>query len=85
MVSLAFGKPTIVSPVGGIAEFIKDRENGILSQGGNVAELASNINKLLQDRTLQEELSKNALETNKNFKWENIAEEIYQVYKGVLR
>lgn len=85
LISLAFGKPTIVSPVGGIKEFIFHKHNGLISEGGNVMQLANNINLLLNDSKLQKKLSSNAIETNKGFKWSNVAKEIYEVYKKAAK
>jgi len=73
VVPLAFGKPTIVSPVGGISEFLKDREEVIFSKGGDVRALAGNIIKLINDKKLQEKLARNAAKKNSTFLWGNAA------------
>lgn len=80
-VSLAFGKPTIVSPVGGITEFIKDGKNGMISPGGDVKSLVRNINKVLADGSLRVRLGKEAKRTNEHHTWDKIAKEYYEVYK----
>ncbi|RME55542.1 glycosyltransferase [Candidatus Woesearchaeota archaeon] len=80
-VGMAFGKPIIVCPVGGVPEFIKDHKNGILSPCGDEEELAKNINKLLNDTKLQQKLGKNAKKTNDKFQWDKVAKLYLNVYK----
>lgn len=80
LVSLAFGKPTIVSPVGGIKEIISNGKNGIISKGGDVNELARNINGLISDKKLKAKLSKNALITNNTMLWGKVAKAYEKVY-----
>ena len=53
------GLPVIASRIDGIAEIIKDGENGILFEPGNVAELAEKLKKLLADPAERARLGKN--------------------------
>ncbi len=58
--AMACGKAVVASRIGGIAEIIKDGENGILSEPGSVLQLAEKINKILGDQEMQRELGRNA-------------------------
>ena len=49
LVSFAFGKPTIVSDVGGIKEIV-NKNTGLLVNGGDVRQLSKEILKLLKDK-----------------------------------
>lgn len=85
LVSLAFGKPTIVSNVGGIKETIKEGYNGRLVEGGNVEQLAEKANILLNDKKLQEKLSKNAVESiKKDNNWGDVARFYANLYESIL-
>jgi len=83
LISLAFGIPTIVSPVGGLPEFVKDNHEVIFSEGGNVDLLTKNILNLLRNKKLQLKLSKNALKKDKSFQWDNVALNYYNVFNNV--
>jgi glycosyltransferase involved in cell wall biosynthesis len=85
LVSLAFGKPTIVSPVGGIKQFVNDEKEVIFSEPGNVDELSNNIKRLLKDNELQKRLSDNALIADKNHQWNAVANHTVELYKKIMR
>jgi glycosyltransferase involved in cell wall biosynthesis len=76
--SFALGKPVIGARIGGIPEFIQDGVNGYLFQSGNVNELASKMETLLEDTKKVFELGKNAREFAEN----HFAPEIH--YKRLL-
>lgn len=85
LVSFAFGKPTIISKVGGISEIVKDDLNGILVQGGNVKELSTKILKLINNRIKQRNLGKSVKRFNNMHKWGNIAKATINTYKKMLK
>lgn len=65
--AMAMGKAVIGSNVDGTSEVIVDGVNGLLVDSNNlVNDLVEKINRLAGDKTLQQKLSKNALETVKN-------------------
>lgn len=81
MIGMAFGKTTVVSPVGGIKEFIKDGENGVLTPCGDEDALAKNINRLIEDKKLRKKLGPNAKKTNDElFRWDVSAKQYFEVY-----
>ncbi|MEK6816998.1 MAG: glycosyltransferase, partial [Nanoarchaeota archaeon] len=81
LVGMAFGKPIIVSPVGGVGEFIKAKHNGILTPCGDEDALANNINMLIKDKKLQKRLGDNAKKANDEFQWGTVAKQYLQIYK----
>src|SRR5207237_3150943 len=54
--SLAVGTPVISSAIGGVAEVVRDGENGLLVPAGDVDALAAAIERYLGDPALQERL-----------------------------
>lgn len=84
LVSMAFGKAAIAGNCGGIGNLIKNGEDGILVEGGNVDQLKDATVKLLQDPELRKTLGRNAEEEIKKFNWPDVAKEIVEVYGKAL-
>ena len=84
MVSFAFGKPTIISNVGGIPELVKHEENGLLVEGGDVIELSESILRLLRDAELRKKLGGNARKSIKGIEWDAIALKYHKVYEEAV-
>jgi len=65
--AMAMGVPVIASPVGGLKEIVRDRENGILLRGAQpakwAAQMAEGILQLLTDNGNLARLSRNAKES----------------------
>ncbi len=72
----ACGKPVIGGDAGGVPSAIKDGYNGFLIDGNNEKELYIAIEKLLQDDSLRENISKNALEWVKDFTYKRIVKDV---------
>ncbi|MFB2726378.1 glycosyltransferase family 4 protein [Shewanella mangrovisoli] len=53
-------KPVVVADVGGIRAFVKDGENGLIFEPGNVEQFHQSITKLVVDPTLYERLKQGA-------------------------
>jgi glycosyltransferase involved in cell wall biosynthesis len=52
--------PTILTPVGGIPYFVKDKIHSLFTQPGDVEALAVNIENLIKDKCLQKKLKESA-------------------------
>jgi predicted glycosyltransferase/glycosyltransferase involved in cell wall biosynthesis len=78
---LGCAKPFIGTRVGGIPETITDETYGLLSEPGNVQELAKNILSSLSRDWDESKISAYA----KQFTWENISKEILAVYSKVYK
>lgn len=61
--AMACGKPVIASQIGGNTSVVRDKENGLLVQPGNVDELADGISLLLNNEELARGLSSSARTT----------------------
>lgn len=82
--AMASGKPIIASNVGGIPYMIKDGENGFLFEYGDINELASKINKLLDDRELRHKMGKKGKKFAEELDWREITKKYYDLYKAVI-
>ena len=75
------GLPIIASNVGGIPEIIKNGKEGLLVPPANPEELAVAIKKLIEDKTLRENLAKNLHEKiKKEFSLEKMLKETISQY-----
>ncbi|TAF70813.1 MAG: glycosyltransferase [Flavobacterium sp.] len=65
--AMAYGLPTIVSPVGGVIELVKEGENGYLIDSKNIQLLTRRLNELLQNTALYQKMSTTAKEYSRFF------------------
>lgn len=65
--AMAYGLPTIVPPVGGVVELVKEGENGYLIDSKNLPLLSKRLNEILQNTALYQKMSATALEYSRFF------------------
>ncbi len=58
--AMAYGKPVIAFDVGGVAEWLKDGQNGFLIPARDVSRLAAAIERLLVDAALRRDMGRRA-------------------------
>jgi len=76
----------IGTPVGGIPDFLKNRENGLFCEPDNPKDIAEKINILIKDKELRNKLVKNAKQMIlEKYNWERISERLREVYKRILK
>ena len=67
--AMAYKTPVIASDVGGIGQWLKNNENGIIFPSGNFDKLAEAIDTLLSDDKLREKMGKQGQKMfNEHFK-----------------
>lgn len=80
--AMATGLPIIGTPVGGIPDFLIDRETGLFCQVGNPKSIAQKIKEVLGNDSLRENLIKNGLElVREKYNWNSIASRMEQIYR----
>ena len=79
--SLYFKKPLVVTDIGGLPEFIKDKR--ALCFTDDVEDLAKKIINILKSKYLLFKLSKDSEELNKELTWELIATKTTDIYNKV--
>ena len=82
--AMASGLPIVASPVNGIPYEMKDNENGIFVQYGDVAGLVKAITKSIDDKQFSSRVRKNNVKRAKQYDWTLIANRVMAVYKEVL-
>ena len=82
---LAFGKPMVLSAVGGFRELVEDHGAARLVPPGDPAALAEAIGALLADPGERERLAERARAAAAGpYSWDSIAQRTYAVYEEVL-
>ena len=83
MESIDLGVPVIGAKIGGISELIRENENGLLYQSGNIEELVERIHDLWKDDTLCRELAvgcqKKIFDTCGEY-----CDKLINIYKGAI-
>jgi len=77
------GVPAIGYNINGLRDSIIDGKTGLLCEP-NPEAMAKKIIEFLEDKNLQNELSKNALEYSRNFSWDKSVDEFEKILEGVL-
>ena len=80
-----FGKPVVVTDVGGLPETVEDGKNGFIVPSQNPAALAEALGKLLDDAALREQFGARSYELSQTrFGWGRAAELTLAIYERVL-
>ena len=69
---MLLGMPVVSTDVGGIGYIIENEITGLLVEKNNHEELAFQINKLLEDKQLFENISKNSRIVGEKYSWINL-------------
>ncbi len=81
--ALAAGAPLIVARTGGLSELIEGTDAGLTFEPGRANDLASCIERVLNDRFLASELTTNARELiERKYSWQAIAVSTARVYQA---
>lgn len=78
--AMAAGKPVVATNVGGIPYVLDDGITGLLAEHGNVEDLASNIQKLLNNKDLRSTFGHNGKKKAKSFLNKRISEKYCEIY-----
>ena len=78
---MATGGLVVVAPNGGNVEYIRDRENCLFYEPGNIDDAVEKIHELASNAKLRDKLIKGGLNTAKNREWSKIEKDIIDLYK----
>ncbi len=82
--AMACGLPVVATHVGGIAELIKDQQNGLLVSVGDEKELADGICKILENPSLRQTLAENAQKTIQQYHPQRVSLQLMKAYQGLM-
>jgi glycosyltransferase involved in cell wall biosynthesis len=82
---MASGLPVIATPVGGIVDFINDKETGVFCSPDSPASIVRAVNLLLENETLRKRIvSKAYITVHERYGWDNITAKMKEVFKQIL-
>jgi len=82
----ACGVPIVVTKRGGPSEIVEHGKTGFLVDPKDPKDIAKHIKKLVRNKALWEEMSKNALKrARKNFSWKACAKKYLQVFERAYK
>lgn len=85
LTSYAFNKPVVASDTGGLSEYVKHNQTGLLVRPGDASQLAEALTKLLSNTDLQITFKSGIHDlTAGELSWDNIARQTCDVYKQML-
>ncbi len=76
--AMAAGIPLVSTKVGMAPDIVKDGYDGLLAEMEDVEALSAKSARIIEDKDLVRQLASNALNSIKNYSWENIAREYYE-------
>ena len=83
--AMAAGLPIIATPVGGIPDFLKDRETGLFTKVDDPEDLAEKIEMLFNDEKLREKLIINGRKlVEEKYQWPKIVRDMERVFDSLL-
>jgi glycosyltransferase involved in cell wall biosynthesis len=82
--AMASGLPSVSCHAVGVVDCLRDGENGLLVQPGDVPALAGALRRVIEDAPLRARLAATALEEcRRTYSWEAVGRQIMQVYARV--
>lgn len=78
---MATGGYVLAVPNGGNVEYLKDYENCLMYDAGNITQARAKIQELIRDKELQERLYQNGIQIAKERDWKNVEKEILRMYQ----
>jgi len=81
---MASGLPTVSCTAVGVVDCLRHEENGLLSMPGDIAGLAANLRRVIEDAPLRARLAATALEECRRvYSWEAVGRQILTVYESL--
>jgi glycosyltransferase, family 1 len=78
---MATGGLAVVVPNGGNVEYLKDGENCLLYQQGDIAAGVAAVERLVADKALRDKLIAGGRQTANDYQWKNIEGKVAAIYK----
>ena len=82
--AMASGLPIVASPVNGVAFEIKEPENGLFADYGDIEKLKENILKLINNPKLAKQISANNIKKSRQYDWDKISDKYMAEYNSLL-
>ncbi len=84
--SMACKTPVVASGVGGLANIIRDKENGLLFEPRNPADLKNKLLQLYNSADFLNKITENAYQNVvKNYSWANVVQKVCEIYENLIK
>jgi len=84
--AMAARLPIVGTPVGGIPDFLKDRETGLFCKPDSPQSVADAVMEILEDATLRKKLVENARRlVEEKYNWDMLAKQYYEIISNYSR
>ncbi|MFC1682205.1 glycosyltransferase family 4 protein [Nanoarchaeota archaeon] len=83
--AMASGLPIVASPVNGIPYEMKEPDNGLFVEYGNVGLIEKQILKVLNNSKLRKKMSQNNIKKAQGYQWDDIYERYMGEYEKLLK
>jgi glycosyltransferase involved in cell wall biosynthesis len=80
----ACGTPAVAYDVAGLKDSVRDSETGLLAEAGNVSDLADKLVAVLNDDSLRNDLSRNAINYSREYNWDRSAKEFTVILEQMI-
>lgn len=81
--AMACGLPIVTTNVGGVGDVLSNKENGLLSQYGDIENFSCNLKRVIEDLKLRSSMSNSNKIKSHQYNWNNIALQTIDVYHSV--
>ncbi len=83
--AMAMRVPVVATPVGGIVDIIKDRENGLLVKVGDPQDIALNLKEAVENEALRQRfIQAGAALVKDKYSWDKIARDMRQIFLDLI-
>ncbi|MFA7244227.1 MAG: glycosyltransferase family 4 protein [Patescibacteria group bacterium] len=83
--AMSTGVPVIATKVGGIADIVSDRKNGIMIKAESPSQIAQAVIEIIGHPALAAKLAREGKETAKKYDWRIVVGQIEEVYQKLAR
>jgi glycosyltransferase involved in cell wall biosynthesis len=84
MIAYAFGVPMVAPDVGDLGRLLRTDRSGIVTENNSTA-IADGIIELLTNDVHRQECKQNIVSNRSRYRWDNIAQEVLEVYRAAVR
>ena len=78
---MATGGLSLVLPNDGNVEYLRDNENCLFYEQGNISEAVNKLEQMIADKALRDKLVKGGLDTAKRYQWSSLEKDVLALYE----
>lgn len=83
--AMTCGAAVITTDTGGMRDFVRENDNGLIVKKHNTDDLVQKIEMLINDKELRQRLAQNGLETAKTMNWDESVNQLIEYYQEIAK